>query len=140
MTPDKGSKTILSILVGAFLISSSLYVVSLDEDMFSDNEEKESFAKEREETEEDVGEAIYCLEEKGVVVYGDRSCPACGQLAANLGGYDVIEPIYVECSENWDRCKEEKKTGYVPEIQINKDLYKGEMNFQSLAQEVGCKT
>ncbi len=82
---------------------------------------------------------IECLDEKGVVIYGTLTCPACTYLAESLGGYKVIDKIFVDCIENNERCNQEMKTGFVPEIQIRGLLYEGETTPESLAQEVNCK-
>ncbi len=131
------NKTILAILVGAFLISGAFYLTrSTGEDYKTNN-----VANEEEVEENNNGETsilIDCLKEKEVVVYGSKTCPACTQLVSEFGGYDVISPIYVECMEERDRCTEEKQTGYVPEIQIKGELYKGGRSPEVIASEVGC--
>ncbi len=170
------NKTVLSILVGAFLISGALYITNPKEEAENNNKEtiedenlgeKEEHEEEREEVgdeevdekkseekeeEKEEGEEVRieendamedivgCLEEKGVVVYGLRTCPACTQLAEGFGGYDVIEPIYVECAEERDRCNEEKITGFVPEIQIKGEIHEGGRDPSSLARAVGCES
>ncbi len=83
------------------------------------------------------GDYIACLKDAGVVIYGTKTCPACTALAESMGGYDVIAPIYVECWDEEERCALEMKTNYVPEIQINGEVYQG--NRDMLGQEVGCK-
>ena len=83
-------------------------------------------------------ELIACLEREGVVIYGSRTCPACAQLAEGFGGYEEIESIYVECTEDYARCGEEKTTGWVPEIQIKGELYEGGRSPGSIAEEAGC--
>jgi len=81
---------------------------------------------------------IQCLANEGVVIYGMRTCPACKQLADNLGGYDAISLIYVECSQEQERCRSEMKTKYVPEIQIMRELYKDGRTPQDLSSATGC--
>ncbi|MGM0629469.1 MAG: peptidoglycan-binding protein, partial [Patescibacteria group bacterium] len=66
---------------------------------------------------------IECLKEAEVVIYGTPTCPFCDQLVESFGGYDAVSPIYVNCQESFDRCKDEMQTSGVPEIQINGELY-----------------
>ena len=79
-----------------------------------------------------------CLADNGVVIYGTVFCPACNALVENLGGYEKVKPIYVECSEEEERCREETKTIYVPEIQINGEVYEGSRSLEALSQLTGC--
>ena len=55
----------------------------------------------------------------------------------------MLDPIYVECAEGTEeeaqRCEEETQTTYVPEIQIDGELYEGPNDPNSLASEVGCE-
>ncbi len=84
-------------------------------------------------------EFILCLNEAGVVIYGMAWCPACKQLADSLGGYEIIEPIYVECTDENERCDEEMKSAYVPEIQIRGEIYEGSRSPSDIAATTGCK-
>lgn len=79
-----------------------------------------------------------CLAEKGLKVYGTAWCPACRALVETLGGKDMVEPIYIECSIEQQRCQEEAKTGYVPEIQINGEVYTGQRSIAALANITDC--
>jgi len=81
---------------------------------------------------------IDCLADREVVIYSNKTCPACIELAEIFGGYDRIEPIYVDCVEEARLCERAKKTGYVPEIQIRGDLYRGERTPGGLARATGC--
>lgn len=82
---------------------------------------------------------VQCLADAGVVVYGSNTCPACTQFANSLGGYDVIAPIYVECTSEWERCSVEMQGNFVPEIQINGVLYEGSRAPEELALVTGCE-
>ena len=79
-----------------------------------------------------------CLVDSGVVLYGSKYCPSCSELVNSFGGYEMVSPIYIECDDNVERCLEELKTGYVPEIQINGVLYEGENDIKEIAMKVGC--
>ena len=80
-----------------------------------------------------------CLADNGVVIYGSAWCPACNALVETLGGYEKVEPIYVECTEEEQRCTEETKTNYVPEIQINGEVYEGPRSLEDFSQLTGCE-
>ncbi len=84
-------------------------------------------------------ELIQCMASKGLLIYARSTCPACKQLVASLGGQEIVKPIYVECSENREKCTNNKKTGYVPEIQIKGELYQGSRAVGDLAAATGCK-
>ena len=80
-----------------------------------------------------------CLADNGMLIYGSSWCPACNALVETLGGYEKVKPIYVECTEEEQRCTEETKTSYVPEIQINGEVYEGPRTLEALSQLTGCK-
>ncbi len=82
---------------------------------------------------------VSCLADRGVLVYGSSTCPACADFANQFGGYDVIAPIYVECMDEQERCSQEMQTFYVPEIQIDGKLYEGPRTPQILGEFVGCE-
>jgi hypothetical protein len=144
------NKTILAILVSAFLISGALYLtrpaeeireneeIVVSEEAEEENSETLPTKEENEEENAEINSLVDCLKREGVVVYGSKTCPACAQLVSAFGGYDVIAPIYVECMEEGSRCSSEKKTGYVPEIQIKGELYEGSRSPEVIAGEVGC--
>ncbi len=149
------SKTILAVLSGLFIIGGSLYLTAPQEDSEtmreeelaverSEKEEKgEILGEEKEEAEEvsdyEKEDLIGCLAERGVVIYGSKTCPACAHLAESFGGYEAVEKIYVECTQERERCNKEKVTGFVPEIQIKEKLYEGQRDPASLARETGCE-
>lgn len=82
---------------------------------------------------------IQCLANAGVVIYGSQTCPACMQLVEQLGGYDVIDAIYVECSSEGERCSSEMQTNYVPEIQIRGELYTDIRSLEKIGEAAGCE-
>lgn len=87
---------------------------------------------------DNMAEFSECLSDKGVTIYATKTCPSCSSLVESLGGYDAVEPIYVECMENQERCDEEKDTEYVPEIQINGELYEGQRSKEKLSEVTNC--
>lgn len=79
-----------------------------------------------------------CLAENGITIYGSKFCPACSALVETLGGLENAEPVYVECSEEQERCNEETKTNYIPEIHINGNIYEGKRTLEALAKATNC--
>lgn len=86
-----------------------------------------------------MNEFVQCLADEDFVVYGSETCPACFRFAQQFGGYEVIDPIYVECSEEQENCRENMQTDFVPEIQIAGNLYEGPNGIEELAGISGCK-
>ncbi len=84
---------------------------------------------------------IKCLEEEGVVIYGRSTCPVCVELVQEYGGKEAIDPIYVDCDdgEEHDRCDQEIKTGYVPEIHVEGVIFEEWGTPENLARETGCE-
>ncbi len=138
------NKTVIAILIGLFLISVSFYIVvniGVDGERGINEEENGVMGEKTENNEksdEEMKEFISCLEEAGLVIYGSATCPACAQLADSFGGYEKIDSIYTEYAEEKERHEKEKKTRYVPEIQIKGELYEGRMDLDSLGEITGC--
>ncbi|MCF7845332.1 MAG: hypothetical protein K9M12_01035 [Candidatus Pacebacteria bacterium] len=132
---------ILAVLFGVALIGGTVYYVNLEPEEEAKEEEIESEVEVEEEdlVEEELISLVECLEEANVIAYGSRTCPHCIALVESFGGYDVIDPIYVECSTGDERCQTDKQTGYVPEIQINGELYQGERSPATIAEVAGCE-
>lgn len=80
-----------------------------------------------------------CLSENEVVVYGSETCPHCGNLVETLGGKEAVENVYVECTENRERCNEEMIDTGVPEIQIDGEKYSGSRSLEGLSEATGCE-
>jgi hypothetical protein len=111
-----------------------------EEELEEDNSQDEEKTNVDIQTEgDDELSFVECLAEKGVIIYGSKTCPACASLAEEYGGYENMKPIYVECSEEWERCDKEMLVGYVPAIQINGELYDGWGSPENLAKETGCE-
>lgn len=97
--------------------------------------------EEEEEVVEEIGEMesfVNCLDDKNVTIYGSSWCPYCTDLVEDFGGYDIVDPIYVECTEEGEICGEEQKTTYVPEIQIKGEVYEGPRSFEGFTEKTGC--
>ncbi len=116
---------IIALIIGLLLIGGALFF-TLGGNNLPDEDEK------------NLEELISCLAENDFVIYGAEWCPACRQLVNSFGGYEIVKDIYVECSEEGERCNEEQKTNYVPEIQIDGEVYEGSRSLSAIANEVGC--
>jgi len=114
-----------------------------EEEDGEEREEDEVVENEESISEDDVDiteDFISCLEEKGVVIYGSKFCPACTMMVESLGGHEMAEPVYVECTEEEARCDEEMEGGAVPEIQIEGEVFKvGAIAPEVLAKETNCE-
>ncbi len=136
-------ETIFAIVLVVVMIAGAVYVTQSEEDPLPNNN-GEVVEPDNGENNNDMSELVQCLQEKNVVVYGSYTCPACSQLVDDFGGSDVIKPIYVECTgiageEEANRCENEMQTRYVPEIQIDGELYEGSRSPQALAEEISCE-
>ncbi len=132
------------------LISEKDNKNSIEEDNNLYNKETEEIDNQKEEDQQKEEEVEYqinerdkvsfidCLADAGVVIYGSNTCPACAKLSEEYGGYEKMGPIYVECSEEWERCSKEMLVGYVPAVQINGKLFNGWGSPENLAKETGC--
>ena len=79
-----------------------------------------------------------CLADNGMVIYGSQFCPYCNELAQLMGGYEAVQSVYVECTVEQARCAQETLTDYVPEVQLNGEVFEGERTLSSFAQATGC--
>lgn len=131
------NKNIIAIIVGLIIIFGAVVLSGVEID-FSSASGPEV------DNSQDVTQLIDCLEDNNLVIYGAKYCGACQQLVASLGGYESVESIYVECSEEGTveekkQCRENAKTGYVPEIQIDGEVYEGSRSLSALGAKVGCE-
>jgi hypothetical protein len=86
---------------------------------------------------EEIEEFVSCLDAAGFKIYGANWCGWTKKLVTSFGGFDVVEPIYVECTENSELCQSEEVTGY-PTIKINGEPYSGARSFAEFATATGC--
>jgi hypothetical protein len=127
-------KILIAVVIVTIILLGGLFLLNSEE----------ATAPSGEENQEEMSSLIDCLAENDLVIYGSRTCPACQQLVASLGGYEMTDPIYVECNQTGctkeqQQCRENAETGYVPEIQINGEVYDGFRDPSSLAEKVGCQ-
>lgn len=145
----------MATLVGIVIIFGALYFAALDtpeeginderddEEVVNGENDEEIEAENGEEAEKVSDSFIECLEESGVVIYGSSVCPACADLEAEYGGREVIDSIYLDCQagteEEMKECEENMETGYVPEIQIEGEIFEDWGSPEALAEETGCE-
>jgi glutaredoxin len=83
-----------------------------------------------------VAALAQCLTDKGVVLYGTKTCPHCANQKKAFG--DAVRYInYVECTTEIQLCRE-KGISSVPAWEIDGMLYLGERTLDSLAEMAGC--
>ncbi len=88
--------------------------------------------------EEDLREFIDCLKDSGFEIYGANWCGWTKKLVTMLGGFDMVEPIYVECTEQKEECDNAGVTGY-PTIIINGKRYQGQITFKAFSDATSCE-
>jgi len=86
---------------------------------------------------EESAKFINCLKESEFVIYGANWCGWTKKLVETLGGWDIVKPIYVECTEEEELC-EEKEIGGFPTILLNGKEYQGARTFEEFAAATGC--
>jgi len=78
-----------------------------------------------------------CLTEKGVVMYGTKTCPHCKNQKEMFG--DSFKYInYVDCIDNSIQCTE-KGIQFVPAWYIDGKLYTGEKTIEELKSLSRCE-
>ncbi len=91
-------------------------------------------------TDEEISEVISfnkCLASKGIIVYGANWCGYTKNLVQSLGGFDLIEPIYVECTQEEELCNKNKITGY-PTVTLNGVVINPDRSFEGFAKVTDC--
>lgn len=78
-----------------------------------------------------------CLAEKGAVMYGAYWCPHCQQEKKAFGeSFKLVN--YVECTEETQRCLDEKIEGYPTWTFPDGRRFAGEQGIEKLSKESGC--
>ncbi len=131
------------VLVGGGVLLLSREVTDENNKLLPEEEFNEDNSQDEEKGDVDSS-FIDCLVDAGVVIYGSSTCPACAQLENEWGGREVVDPIYLDCSglgtvEETERCGSEMKTRFVPEVQINGELFDKWGSPENLAKETGCE-
>ena len=133
------NKNILATTIGMLIIGGAFFVTNLNGGGQASIASFEANTSEEKIDEEKMIELVDCLKEKGVVIYGSAWCPACSDVVEKFGGYEIIDPIYVECTEEEEKCREEMTGTAVPEIQIEGEICRSNRYPQELAEKVGCE-
>ena len=112
---------------------------NMDEPLEDPNNQQPVEAQPNLSSEEEVlmSNFIQCLAENNFVIYASRTCPACIDLMAKFGGYDIAASILIECNENSDLCTQ-KNIENVPTIFINDQEYSGDRSLEGFSQATGC--
>ncbi len=87
---------------------------------------------------ENFDQFISCLSEHEMLIYGADWCGYTNQLVDLLGGLEMIDQIYVECTQEEDLCQEAQITGY-PTIRFAGEDYNGPRTLEGLAEVTGCQ-
>ncbi len=87
---------------------------------------------------EELTEFIDCLKKTDFLIYGANWCGWTKKLVEMLGGFDMVKPIYVECTEEEELCREKGVEGY-PTILIKGEPYQGARTFEDFVTATGCE-
>lgn len=86
---------------------------------------------------EEIGDFLDCLQEAQLVIYGADWCGYTQQVVDLFGGYQAAAPVYVECTQEEDICREAEVVGY-PTIKVAGQAYTGERSLAGFAEATGC--
>lgn len=86
----------------------------------------------------EISSFMQCLASKDVKIYGANWCGYTQALVENLGGFEVVSPIYVECTEETELCSQEGVEGY-PTIKIAGEVVNIDRTLQGFADASGCE-
>lgn len=86
---------------------------------------------------EELTKFLDCLEKADFVIYGANWCGWTEKLVEMLGGFDMVKPIYVECTEEEELCEEKGIRGY-PTIFIEGEEYQGARTFEGFTAATDC--
>lgn len=122
------------LFAGLIIIIAAVLVAPL---IIISQQNNEPEREERVLSRQNDAQLVECLSEANVIVYGTETCPACTQFAMQFSGYDVIDPIYVECADEPEKCNANMQTEFVPEVQID-GIVVQDTSKASLAAQTGC--
>lgn len=88
--------------------------------------------------EQDITGFVTCLDRAGFKIYGANWCGWTKKLVNEFGGFDIVESIYIECTEQQQLCNEKRISGY-PTILIKDQPYEGERTFEGFERATGCR-
>jgi glutaredoxin len=123
---------------GTLLFPEGFDLTKSEMDTIENQEEPEVMIEEEVVVPENIDELIGCLNKNGFKIYGANSCPYCRSLVNIFGGYEKVDSIYVECSENQELCNSKNITAY-PTILLNDEEYLGDRSLDSFALATNCE-
>lgn len=85
----------------------------------------------------ELAKFVGCLEKADFVIYGANWCGWTKKLVEMLGGWDMVKPIYIECTEETELCEEKEIRGY-PTIFVQGEQYQGARTFEGFAAVTDC--
>ena len=86
---------------------------------------------------EEIAAFVDCLSQAEFKIYGANWCGWTKKLVDSFGGFDAVEGIYVECTEETELCQAEGVEGY-PTIKVGGESYSGSRTFSDFAAATGC--
>jgi hypothetical protein len=78
-----------------------------------------------------------CLRDKNITMYGAYWCPHCQNQKKSFGASWSMVP-YIECTQETQRCLDQKVEGYPTWIFPDGKRLEGEVSLDRLATESGC--
>ncbi|MFA5484752.1 MAG: hypothetical protein WC260_00660 [Candidatus Pacearchaeota archaeon] len=80
---------------------------------------------------------VNCLSSKGLKIYGLSNQEYTIYLAGIFGGFEIIEPIYIDCSENRITCLNENIM-YYPSVKVKNNFVGVEASLDDFSRITGC--
>jgi len=121
---------------GEFMTQALIPMVELNQTQEQTPQTVEEYS---EEDLEKIKTFVTCLSEKDFKIYGANWCGWTKKLVVDtFGGFDIVEPIYVECTEEEEICSQEEVTGF-PTIKLSGELYQGARTFEGISGATCCE-
>ena len=131
--------------ISMFIRTENFNLFDLDSELPEAEPEPETEPEQEEYSEEDkqkLSEFVGCLEEKNFMIYGATWCGWTMTLVDSLGGQEIAEPIFVDCSVEVELCNSTEGIGGYPTMMINGEVYGGNLESRALsaiAVAAGCE-
>ncbi len=121
---------------GEFMTQTLIPITKLNQTQQQTQQVVEEYS---EEDLEKIKTFVTCLSGKDFKIYGANWCGWTKRLVVDtFGGFDIVEPIYIECTEEEEICLQEEVTGY-PTIKLSGELYQGARTFEGISEATGCE-
>lgn len=133
---QKSTTSVYATKDGKFILLGSLFDLSKPLPKF-EAQTREQQTSQSPISETELRKFVDCLAQAGLKIYGANWCGWTKRLVTMLGGFDLVAPIYVECTVQQELCDSEGIRGY-PTIKINGTEYHGERTFDALSRATGC--